>query len=574
MTASAHGFVGSHLQPFTELLPERTTTFDAHRLASLAAMMKGDPDTVKDGADPEENLWVPAGYTYLGQFVDHDLTFDSTSSLDPADRPPQGSHLPSNLRTPRFDLDNVYGDGPDAQPYMYDSDGATLLTGRDDLLRAPNGRAIIGDKRNDENSIVCQIQLGMIRYHNQVVAALEAGPRAEWNVPGDLFNSARNEVRWTYQRILVEDFLPRIIRDKVLEDLRDRTPDQRRGAYALYKRDKRANLPREFVGAAYRYGHSGVRTGYRLNERKRLAIFPGTGPSETPDDESLLGFDPLPNSHVIDDWERFFPDSKPGADIDDKGRTLADEVERPEVRLQYAYKLDPTIVDPLGALPEKVPEPTAAKEAERAIAPEPLPNAPRPSLALLNLLRGNAYGLATGQSVADALAAAGLPVERLKSHEMVVRISTDAVPTGGNPDRVQAFRWTLVPETFRECTPLWFYMLAEAQAPVLTAIPGDSRGCFLETELLVGPGARTQLGWVGGRIIAEVFYGLLDEDQDSFVNHPAAAGWVPRLAQGSSGLLCMRNLLDFGRGPPAAAVDEGAAAAIDGGTPTEALTTA
>ena len=97
--ASGHGFIGSHLQPFTELLPLRTTTFAGTDLAVLATMMQADPDTVKDGPDPEENLWLPAGYTYFGQFVDHDLTFDSTSSLNPADRPPQGSHVPSNLRT-------------------------------------------------------------------------------------------------------------------------------------------------------------------------------------------------------------------------------------------------------------------------------------------------------------------------------------------------------------------------------------------------------------------------------------------------------------------------------------------
>ena len=388
--ASSHGFVGSRLQPFTELLPERTTTFDNHHLAALAELMKAKPDTVKDGADPEENLWVPAGYTYFGQFVDHDLTFDSTSSLNPADRPPQGSHVPSNLRTPRFDLDNVYGDGPDAQPFMYDSDGATLLTGQDDLLRAPNGRAIIGDKRNDENSIVTQIQLGMIRYHNRVVAALKTEPSAGWNTPGNLFVSAQNEVRWTYQRILVEDFLPRIIDNAVLEDLQGKTPHQRRNAYALYTTRKRANLPREFVGAAYRFGHSGVRTGYRLNTVKRLPIFPATiDPAGT---DSLLGFDPLPANHVIESWERFFPATPPGADINTTGRTAADDTENSVVRLQFAYKLDPSIIDGLGALPKAVPEPTAAAEAAEAIAPLPLPNAPLASLALLNLLRGNAYG--------------------------------------------------------------------------------------------------------------------------------------------------------------------------------------
>ena len=68
---------------------------------------------------------------------------------------------------------------------------------------------------------------------------------------------------------------------------------------------------------------------------------------------------------------------------------------------------------------------------------------------------------------------------------------------------------------------------------------------FLETELLNGPGALTQLGWVGGRIVAEVFYGLLDEDLDSVFNHPKALGFKPRLAPGSVGLIFFRNLLEF-----------------------------
>ena len=350
---------------------------------------------------------------------------------------------------------------------------------------------------------------------------------------------------WTYQRILVEDFLPRIIREEVLADLRGRTPLERRGAYALYTEDKRANLPREFVGAAYRYGHSGVRTGYRLNKDRRLSIFPGT--QDKPDAESLLGFDPLPPLHVIDDWGRFFPATPPGADIGMTGRVAAGDTPDPKVRLQFAYKLDPTLVDPLAVLPPVVPEPGAATQAAAAIAPMTLPNAPRPSLAVLNLLRGNAYALPTGQSVAAALKVAGKPVSALAADDMVIRIATDAVPKGGNPHGAQAFQWTAIPQPLRDRTPLWFYVLAEAQAPVHAGVPGDADGLFLETQLLNGVGARTQLGWAGGRIVAEVFYGLLDEDAGSVFNHPAAATFKPRLAAGGGSLLCMRNLLDFGR---------------------------
>ncbi len=543
MADNAHGFIGTHLQPFTTLLPRATSTTAPHLLVEAAALMKSGPDTVKDGADPEENLWVPAGYTYFGQFVDHDLTFDSTSSLNLADQPPQGSHVPSNLRTPRFDLDNVYGDGPDGQPYMYDADGATLLTGDNDLLRAPNGRAIIGDKRNDENSIVCQIQLGMIRYHNKVVDALKATPPAQWNTPGDLFTSARHEVTWTYQMIVIYDFLPRIVAAEVLADLADKSVQVRRGAYVLYTSDKRANLPREFVGAAYRYGHSGVRTGYRLNGTTRLSIFPGS--TSDPNADSLLGFDPLPTLHIIDDWERFFPASAPGADIGLTGRVAADDTINPAVRLQYAYKIDSSIVDPLGVLPEAVAG-GSTSQAVTAIAPDHLPDAAgRPSLALLNLLRGNAYGLPSGQHVAHALIAAGKPVKHLSAHDHMTRVATDAVPAGGNPDDAQAFVWTPFPHALQSHTPLWLYVLLEAQRPIAEAIKGDDQRVFLETALLNGVGARTQLGWVGGRIIAEVFYGILDEDADSIFNHPGAVGFKPRMAPGDGGRLCMRNLLDF-----------------------------
>ena len=129
--------------------------------------------------------------------------------------------------------------------------------------------------------------------------------------------------------------------------------------------------------------------------------------------------------------------------------------------------------------------------------------------------------------------------------QLVIRTASDAVPQGGNPDGAQAFQWTSIPVAFHTQTPLWFYTLAEAQAPLFGAIPGDSNALFLETILLMGPGALTQLGWVGGRIVAEVFYGLLDEDPDSVFNHPAAKGFTPRFAAGGK-LICMRNLLDYG----------------------------
>ena len=187
-------------------------------------------NAIDDAPDWEENLFMPAGYTYLGQLAAHDLSFDSTSSLAPQG----GSGSETNARTPRFDLDCLYGAGPIDQPYMYDVDRATLLLGRtgdgsDDLIRtSPRdpkaARAIIGDPRNDENSIICQLHIAFIRFHNEVIKRLDRA-----RLQTTLFERARNEVRWTYQRILVEDFLPRLVRADVRKDFDDRrSPDRER----------------------------------------------------------------------------------------------------------------------------------------------------------------------------------------------------------------------------------------------------------------------------------------------------------------------------------------------------------
>ena len=557
MSDFGHGAVGTREQAFTALLLLRAEGYPAHLLVNLAASIKADVDTVKDGADPEENLWVPAGYTYLGQFIDHDLTFDNTSSLNPADKAEPGKldRSPTNLRTPRFDLDSLYGDGPDAQPFMYGDDGASLLLkdsfenqcqssfdqAHQDLLRSPNGRAIIGDKRNDENSLINQIHLTFIKFHNAVVAKLKmTNPDLKGTA---LFTEASQEVRWAYQKLVIEDFLPRIVQSKVFEDLKaESSIEARRPRYALYIEEKRTNLPLEFVGAAYRFGHSGVRFGYRLNAETSLSIFPASDATSGPD--SLLGFDPLPKSHVIDDWGRFFPSTGstendlpnglgegPKTKIGKDGKEEA--IPNPAVRLQFAYKIDPTLADPLTVLPSNV-LPTspnkggALEEVDKAIKADPVPeNEPdkrdknRPSLALLNLLRGNSYKIQGGQAIAEVLKANGHPVEPLDPKYLVTR-------KPGKGDKTFVFE-SISSELLTD-TPLWFYILAEAQQSVLDELeklpnPIDITKEFNEKNLLEPTVARTQLGWVGGRIVAEVFYGLMDSDKDSYFHAPP--DWKP-----------------------------------------------
>ena len=130
-----------------------------------------------------DNLDVPAGFTYLAQFVDHDLSFDPT----PPGR--RAAHA-VNLRTPRLDLDSLYGNGPGdpVSAKFYAADGLHLKTGTTvavppdgpkaghDLPRVGTGpnkaakrKALIPDPRNDENLAVAQTHCAMIRFHNRVV---------------------------------------------------------------------------------------------------------------------------------------------------------------------------------------------------------------------------------------------------------------------------------------------------------------------------------------------------------------------------------------------------------------------
>ena len=126
----------------------------------------------KASEDPPRDLGLPAGYAFFAQFVTHDVSFGAPT------RQPLLAHsrqLP-NLRTPSFDLDSLYGNGPSDAPYMYDPDdsGRFLVgrneTGEPDLPRVQDrfgrfrrlSRAVIGDPRNDENVIISQIHLAFL----------------------------------------------------------------------------------------------------------------------------------------------------------------------------------------------------------------------------------------------------------------------------------------------------------------------------------------------------------------------------------------------------------------------------
>jgi hypothetical protein len=167
---------------FGRMFPDlRGPEYPPEAVEALAeAMIKEDEGAPITKSEPEdENHTIPAGYTYFGQFVDHDLTFDPTplrhQLLDVA--------ALEDFRTPALDLDCIYGSGPDDQPYLYKADksgelrlGKTLQSSQSevatghDVLRLPEDQtAILGDKRNDENKIITQLQSAFIAFHNRLI---------------------------------------------------------------------------------------------------------------------------------------------------------------------------------------------------------------------------------------------------------------------------------------------------------------------------------------------------------------------------------------------------------------------
>ncbi len=209
-------------------------------------------------ANNPDNPTHTAGTTFFGQFVDHDITFDTSSTLGQATEPTTSP----NGRTPSLDLDSVYGGGPAASPALYDTvnDPAKLLIGSgglfEDLPRLADGAAIIGDPRNDEHVIIAGLHCAFIVFHNRAVDDARANGAATWQ---DAFATARRLTTWHYQWLVLHEFLPLVVGQAMVDDV------LARGLRVYTVGLGQAFMPVEFGGACYRMGHSMVRPSYRAN---------------------------------------------------------------------------------------------------------------------------------------------------------------------------------------------------------------------------------------------------------------------------------------------------------------------
>jgi hypothetical protein len=466
---------------YSRLFKRKFSPHSEQSLKDLADQMESD-------GDPNDLEGFPSGLVYFGQFIDHDLTKDLTK-LDAVPYPePEQTR---NHRTPRFDLDSVYGGGPnsyeDIQPedsiYEGIGSGAERLridpvdvapSGSQgpvifaDIPRRGDATPVIPDARNDENLIISQIHVLFLRLHNRLTELLDRpNPMIPLGNGESTFNTARRLVTWHYQWLILNDFLPRIALDSVFRSLVCEGKKPR--LFHTYPGQSVA-LPVEFTMAAFRFGHSMVRDKYLLNHQTSLQL-PG-----------ILNFEArrLEANQVID-WPRFFG----GAEV-----------------MNVAQKIDTTIAQGLYALSHRIV--TLFR------------GGPGPSTEFVlprrTLLRGSRVGLPSGQEACRKARMPPLDIDPRHRDYNVLKKS-------GMLKR----------------TPLWYYLLYEAEiAGVDQTVEGKKGG--------------HRLGLLGSTIVAEVILGVLRADKQSFIHQrwePPALPIQCGNAQQTKTIRSLRDLGDF-----------------------------
>jgi len=340
-----------------------------------AKMMQLANLSMEPSKSPGTNSEKPAGYTYLGQFIAHDLTFDPTSIKERQVDPEQLN----NFRTPALDLDSIYGGGPTVTPYFYDinEDGYRtrfFLSKVDiskqrttnpppfyDVPRLESGLAVIADPRNDENLFVSQLHVAFLYLHNYFEKELSENFKGEAR-----FLEAQRLLRWHYQYVILHDYLKTVLDPIVVKNaMPELSKNHVHPNLKYFYWRNEPFIPLEFSGAVFRFGHSQVREIYRMHDGSEISVF-----------EKKEG--DRPTNYVS--WEDFF-----------------EGVPRNKFR-----QIDQKLAESLFKIPG-------------------LPGKPEINLAYQNLVRGLILQLPSGQSIARAM---GLK-ESILDPEKLIRLGLD-----------------------------------------------------------------------------------------------------------------------------------------------------
>lgn len=459
---------------------------------------------------------VPAVFTFVGQFIDHDLTMNAVDLFT------DQTGAVKNGSSPLIDLDSVYGPrstGTGPADMIFAPDGTFKMDpvpGTDgfDLQRTPMSMpagpightplaqaAHIFDSRNDENQLILQIHILLERVHNKLVTTNALGTQGMSQE--DVITTVRKEVVANWQTVVLQDYLPRVIEANTLADVLSQIRQVNFGNLKhkplldLASNVLVVQLPHEWA-ISFRFGHSQLRPHYHLNDGggKDVKLFDNL--TDKPGVHDLRGSVKLPAAHVIK-WPEFFPDGS----LPDYARSL---------------RIDGKVTPPVFNLPE-----SAIPDTIKTVG----------NLPQRNLIRGRSIGIVSGEELYDfyTSAAGGPPVTlhgaKLMPHEVAPHqhahhlFMHDLDPSTNQP-------------TFK--TPLWYYVIKEAE------LQGGSR----------------TLGVVGSRLVAEVVAGAIFYDMDSVYFNasyatapdpgatnpvPTAAGWTSKIT-GTKNVM-LRDLINY-----------------------------
>lgn len=436
------------------------------------------------------NASAPSGYTYLGQFLAHDLSRlrDEKHALEVTsiENDKVVSTVPATI-----DLSSVYNPPKNSavkKDQLREPGSAKMLLGAAqkknsllhgyDLPRTEKGIAIIADDRNDENVIVSQLHLQFLKLHNFFVDRIgREEPELDTEA---LFEEAKEQVILHYQEVILYDLLYEIIHPDVWRSiiLEDRFILWNPKFSESGKAAEKSVLPIEYTGASGRFGHPMVRMRYALNDEQEASLddlFSMTGDG---------GFESavkrLPASHVID-WLCFF--DFPTLNRATTNKNVAERIS-PAVKIKLKHT---RILDR--------PDNT--------------------NLARRNLIRGSQLHLPSGQFAArhlinnfsEQLKECGITIRELSVDELNFK---SHAPSTGSLD-------VHCPNLLVD-TPLWYYVMVEA---------------CLETPEGIG-----KLGPLGSLFLAESIKGILKLNEPSIFrpkkrrNYIAGSKIVPQVSAG------------------------------------------
>ncbi|MBT33622.1 MAG: hypothetical protein CMO01_28495 [Thalassobius sp.] len=398
---------GSHLLP--------TGPRTVHYLRRLGTVMADQEISEEDFA--ERNSTIPSIYTYLGQFIDHDITARTDrnttySSIGdgPDIYPLNPIEIVQNLRNgrrPKLDLDSVFGEGPSFSSkytcqadklfdnrslnlFLVDGPGNFIDLKRD---KKKNYKAIIADARNDENLIISQLHATFLKMFNKINDNLDDSGLSN----ADAYSRARQLCRWAYQYVVLNDYLPTVCDPDVVNDILRNGP--------FFYNTSFPYMPLEFSVSAFRFGHSMIRPSYMLNEDTTMNIMKILDPAANLIDTATGNI----RADVVVDWANFVGENP----------------------ANLARKIDPFIAKGLFDLSK--------------IAGTPPPPSVLASLTQRNLLRGYLLSIPTGQAIAEAMR-----IMPLTETELVDGLNEEQTSVMQDSD-------------FVKMTPLWFYILQEAK---------------------------------------------------------------------------------------------------------------